>query len=1647
IEIGIKQVNTKKTLNAFLQDDAGYEFNLSQELPIRVNCYTCNNDYYLSIVVHHIAFDGWSGDILAEDLFKYYQYYQNSPNSDDDLDLPDLPLKYQDFAIWQRNYLQSKAIQKQLAYWVKKLNGYESLNLPIDKLRPTIFDYRGKTIVFELPLKLSMQLRQCAHQLNISLYSLLLSGFYLLLKIYSNQNDVVLGTMIANRHYKNTANLVGFFVNAIVLRQQINDESSVIDFIQGVFNEVLAAQLNQDIPFEKIVDEVGGNSDMSRHPIFQVAFGIQHFGGGYEKLFTEYKTPQIYKTAKFDLSLIFNDNTKNRLVGTLEYATSIFELTTIKNYFKTYKIILGQLAQITHQKYRNKQIKEITYLNKGDYKKIIIDYNNTYREYSHDKTIHQLFEEQVEKTPDNIAVIYENYKLTYSELNQRANQLAHYIKHHYHICPDDLIGLFLNRSENILIGILAVLKSGGAYVPIDPNYPDGRIHYILEDTQVKVILGDSFHKNRLEQLNKYDQDSLPVLFIDDFYDIHKPPIVAIPNPQTAVVSNNLAYVIYTSGTTGNPKGVEIEHSSFVNTIVGIKETYFSNNHANTYSVTNYTFDIFGLEYALPLICGSRLCVGNLDFMRLDCSKYDFIQMTPSICNIKLGCLINTSNVMVLIGGERLEINLVNKLVRKNINYINLYGPTETTIWSLSKLNKSSKKQNKKQKISIGKPLPNQQFYILNSTNLNIVPMGAIGELYIGGASVARGYRNNFKLTTEKFVPTPFLLNNSKPKLYKTGDLVKLFNNGNVAYIGRNDLQIKIHGQRIELREIENALSLYTGIKQCVVTLKYKNNLAANYLVGYYIKEFQTNSKDSSQLITNWKNIYDAAYSRLDITDYKNNFIGWNSSYTGQPIPHTEMSEWREDIIIRIANLHPKRILEIGSGSGLLLFKLINNNCEHYYACDLSEQAIKYTKNIIASLGYSSKFTAFVSSADNIPFADLSKLYDTVILNSVIQYFPSLQYLEELILKVIDNIDTIGRIFIGDIRDFRLLECFAYSVLSFKNSVVDVPDIEYFKLKEKELLISPEYFFYLKNNNSYISSVELLPKLGNAINEMNCYRYDVILHINKKVNNSPSAVNCLEKADVKLSFGVKEITAFSETKELIRQIDSNRFKKVIDILNLLTSNSDEDLYIKYPNFRVAREYIKYKHLYNNECKLTSTQVDTLLNIEQLTKMFHQAGYKMQLYLDIESPLYLNIVASKRIQLEKIMINYPQYFINQRNFANAPMQNIKSLDNQYNEGLRKYLETKLPDYMIPHYLIQVNNIPLNSNGKIDYNLLPNPDFIVSDTYVAPTTDLEKELCGIFSQILNIAIDQIGIKDNFFKIGGNSILAIKLIAKINNQLKFKIKVIDVFIRNTVQSLATYLSHINEKFNLIANLNHVYDKLNIFMIHPAFAGAEVYTKLAGKLSDIYSCYGLDNYNLYHYKKIKDIKYIADFYLDAINRIRKDTNQENEPYVLLGWSLGGQIALNMAYILEQSGYTNIYLILIDSVYPDNYFAENLSQVTLDESRLELFARQAGFDPEYAAMVKNNFKYDLKLSFQEILIKLNYTKILLFKAMQKEAILFLQNYDPLKEYTLSLRYNNIDKVVNVENISLVKFKDSNHFNLLEQRELICDNIRLFMNRH
>jgi len=783
-------------------------FNLAQDLMLRATLFRlANNEYILLLVNHHIISDGWSSKIIIKELLTCYETLEKRTTNT----LPELPIQYGDFARWQKKQFEQRLYKKQLEYWKEKLSGQlPILNLPTDKKRPLIPSYQGKSISFLLNNEIQKKLKQISQQEKVTLSMLLLAAFQVLLYRYTGQEDIIIGSPIAGRKKLETENLIGCFLNTLALRNQLNSNLSFRQFLQQVKQVSLEAYENQDLPFEKLIEELQPDRNLSQSPIFQVMFNFLNTPENSSLNCPSFKERINLKQnrALFDLTLYVRQKQAGIEI-TFEYSTDLFESATIERMTRHFQMLLRGIINNPDEK-----ISHLPLLTQAEKQQILIDWNNTTTAYPKDKCIHQLFEEQVAKTPNKIAVVFEEQQLTYSQLNEKANQLAHYLQK-LGVKPETLVGICVERSLEMIIGILGILKAGGAYVPLDPNYPQERLQFMLEDAQISVLLTAEKSEDKLL--------SYPgkIVCTDTEWDKIEPE--SKENLKSAVCSQNLAYVIYTSGSTGKPKGVLVKHKS-VNRLV--KNTNYINIHpsAKIAQIANTSFDAATFEIWGALLNGAKLVIFpketilqlELFIEQLKEKELDTIFITTALFNQIASIHPQAFNTFkyVLFGGEKVEPKWVKEIIEKGKpeNLIHVYGPTENTTFSTwYPVNNVAKNADN---LPIGKPISNTKIYILD-TNLQPTPIGVVGELYLTGDGVTRGYLNRPELTAEKFIDNPF----GAGKLYKTGDLARYLPDGNIEFIGRIDNQVKIRGYRLELGEIETILNQHLEVKEAVVIVR------------------------------------------------------------------------------------------------------------------------------------------------------------------------------------------------------------------------------------------------------------------------------------------------------------------------------------------------------------------------------------------------------------------------------------------------------------------------------------------------------------------------------------------------------------------------------------------------------------------------------------------------------------------------------------------------------------------------------------------------------------------------------------------------------------------------------------------------------------
>jgi amino acid adenylation domain-containing protein len=804
-----------------VQSEALEPFDLDSAPAFRSRLVRLGEEEHLALfTMHHIISDGWSMGVFIREMSALYNAFANREPSL----LPALPIQYVDYAVWQREWLTGEVLQQQLAYWKQQLgSAHQVLNLPTGRLRPPVQSFRGATKTVALSESLVASLKEFSSSEGATLFMTLLAAFKTLLYRYTGQQAIAVGTPIAGRTRAELEGLIGFFVNTLVMKSELEGNLSFRELMRRVKKVTLGAYAHQDLPFEKLVEELHPDRSLSHMPLFQVAFLLQAANESAIELSGVNLRPLETNsdTAKFDLTLAVTSTSRQRLAS-IEYNTDLFDEATISRMLGHFTNLLEAIVADS-----DAQLRSLAILSKTEAVELAGIGNDTAREYPAEKCIHQLFEEQAQRRPEATAVVFKERALTYRELNLRANQLAHTLLE-MGAGPDVLVAVCMERSPEMIIGLLGILKAGAAYLPLDPKYPRQRLAFMLEDAKVKIILGQ---RKTVELL---PQSVARVVCLDtDWHTISRQNT----DVQTDVCSENLAYVIYTSGSTGEPKGVEITHKNVNRLLFGTDYAELGSDQA-ILQMAPLAFDASTFEIWGALLHGGRLVQYEEEIPTarkiaeaVAAHKVTTIWLTAALFNavVDESAAALSAAKQVLTGGEPLSPAPIRRAKEAfgETKLINGYGPTESTTFTCCHLIESVEEG---RSIPIGKPIANTRVYILDGS-LNAVPLGVVGELHIGGAGLARGYLNRPALTADKFIPDPF---GSEPggRLYKSGDLARYRSDGTIEFCGRVDHQVKIRGFRIELEEIEAALRRHEDVQEAVVIARQEGQ--EQRLIGYLV---------------------------------------------------------------------------------------------------------------------------------------------------------------------------------------------------------------------------------------------------------------------------------------------------------------------------------------------------------------------------------------------------------------------------------------------------------------------------------------------------------------------------------------------------------------------------------------------------------------------------------------------------------------------------------------------------------------------------------------------------------------------------------------------------------------------------------------------
>ena len=1369
-------------------------FDLTQAPLLRITLLQLDKaEYILLLVAHHIIADGWSMKVFIQELTALYTAFSHSQPSP----LPKLPIQYADFAVWQRQLLQGEFLAGHLAYFKRHLGSeLPILELPVDRPRSAIQTFKGATQSLILPQALAKAVKALSRREQVTLFMTLLAAFKTLLYRYTSQEDILVGSPIANRSRIETKGLIGVFINTLVFRTNLAGNPSFRQLLERVRSVTLAAYEYRDLPFEKLLEELQPERNLSQTPLFQVGFDLQQppiSTVNLPDLTVSYWEVQR-QTAKLDLTLYMVDS-ESGLIANLEYNTDLFETATIARMLEHFQILLEGIVTDP-----DRCLSELPILTAAEREKILVEWNNTQTDYPQDCCIHQLFADRARRTPDAVAVVFADRELTYQELDRRANQLARYL-HGLGIKPEAIVGIYMERSVELVVAILGVLKAGGAYLPLDRAYPKQRLTFMLEDARISVLLTQ---QHLVEELLHHQAR---VVCLDSDEAIARE---SASDLEIEVKADNLAYLLYTSGSTGKPKGVMVQHGGLVNAYFAWEEAYQLRAGNCHLQMASFSFDVFSGDLVRALCSGGKLVLCPREVLlepaalytlmrqhQIDCAEFVPAVLRNLIQYLESGQQKLDFMRLLICGSDSWYVGEYKKFRQfcgDRTRLINSFGLTEATIDS-TYYDSEVVDLPVEQLVPIGRPFANTQLYILDS-HLQPVPIGVRGELYICSPGLARGYFNRPDLTAARFIEKSKVESQKlelipDSRLYKTGDLARWLPDGNVELLGRIDNLEKIRGYRIELGEIEATLSQHPAVQNAVVQVR-EDSPGDKRLVAYLVQNPQYLAGETSssrtdlaaEQISQWQMVYDSEerlFQQLPV-DWNPTFniSGWNSSYSGLPIPATEMQAWVDRTVERILALKPTRVLEIGCGTGLLLFR-IAPHCQQYWGMDFSPAALGYIQNVLARPEYQlPQVTLLQRTADN--FEGIEKqAFNTVVINSVIQHFPSVDYLLQVLTRAVDVVEPGGSIFLGDVRSLPLLKAFHASVELYKSP--DGRSLDQLRqcvqqqiVQEEELAIEPAFFIALQQHLPQISRVQIQPKRGRDRNEMTKFRYDVTLHIGTVTDTTPE-IPWLDWQQQQLTLNSVRQLLRSDTPKIlgITGIPNARLLEDVKILELLTHNFE-------------------LQTVNQLQQALQDDTPTGIEPEDLWSLSQDLPYAIHISWSNSSvDGSYDVVFQHSSTVSNIPIQIPTSkaairFQPLSTYTNNPLQG--KLGRELVPQLRQYLQEKLPEYMVPSAFVTLEALPLLPNGKLNRRILPAPDPAQQDwevAYVAPRNSVEERLTKIWADVLRL--ERVGIHDNFFRLGGHSLLATQVISQVRETLQVELPLRQMFESPTVKELADRL------------------------------------------------------------------------------------------------------------------------------------------------------------------------------------------------------------------------------------------------------------------
>ncbi len=1341
---------------------AAYRFDLSAEIPVRAQIYAVGPEQHvLGLVVHHIAFDGWSLAPMVRDVGEAYRVRRQGRAPQ----WTPLPVQYADYTLWQQEWLGAESdpdsvIAGQLAYWRQELADLpEVVSLPADRPRPPVPSYRGDAVQVRIdpPIWAEVKALAAAHNATASMVFQAVTA--VLLHRAGAGEDVAIGSPIAGRSDPALDDLVGFFVNTWVLRVAVSPAQKFSDVLEQVRQKALDAYSNQDVPFELLVERLNPVRSGAHHPLFQVIMAFQVNvrpemvaldGVDVEPLAAD------TRTAKFDLDIQLSEVPTGNpaapmAAGAVSYATDLYDRSTIERFVawfgRVLEAVVADAAVV---------VGEVSLLDRGE-RDLVLSRWSGIGVAAPVGVAPQLLAAAVAAHPDGPAIIDGARQVSYRELDEWSTRLARTLID-AGVGPERSVGVAIERSAELVVAWWAVAKAGGVYAPVDLNHPVERVAQVLNLAAAERVLTCGSD-------DMAGAGMRPVLRIDAL-DLsgRSASVITDADRLAPLTANDAAYLIFTSGSTGVPKGVVVSHEGVLGWTAALPESCRLDENKRVLMVATPTFDASVCEMLLAAGSGAALVVappgvfaGEPLTALLQSQHVNTAFLTPTVLS-SLDPARLPGFDKLMIGGEAFPAELVAAWAPGR-RVFNVYGPTETTIWVTISAPLSAEGP-----VCIGSPIRGVCTLVLDP-RLNPTPVGVVGELYVSGPALAHGYIRRVDLTAERFVANPF--GDPGTRMYRTGDLVRWIADGTFDFVGRADSQIKLRGQRIEVGEIENTLLACPHVTRAAV--RVHDSATGSHLVAYVTLDQNTTADHDVENVDEWQHLYDDLYGEDLGSRFGMDFRGWNSSFTGDPIPVDEMIEWRAATVNRINGLRPRRALEIGAGSGLLLSQ-IAPHCDQYVATDFSPVAIEKLGRSLEQLQCEWRDRVeLLTQPAHVSEALPPGHFDTIILNSVIQYFPNVGYLTKVIDNAMDLLAPGGALFIGDVRNHTLQGAFQTAVALARTNSTDTAEIrqrvQRAVLGEPELLLAPEFFTTWASDHASVAGLDIEVKRGIADNELSRYRYDVMVY------KSPSPVRSLAVAP---SWAWAECAGLDG---LHTRLISQR-PGIVRITGIPRAGVITDVGIEAAlaaGLPVTDALVQ----------VTATAIPDVTVPEELHRLGDTAGYLVAITWGAQpgtlDAVFITATDPDGRHAALTDLYLPATGAQQpTSYANDPQTNTKI------SAVRQRLSAWLPDYMVPAHVVVLEAFPLTSSGKIDRKALPAPVFAASQ-FRAPQTEAEKIVAGVFAEVLGV--DRVGLDDDFFALGGDSLTATRVSARLQLALGREVPVRYLFDASTVWDLAEYL------------------------------------------------------------------------------------------------------------------------------------------------------------------------------------------------------------------------------------------------------------------